>query len=67
MSAGPSRGDLPEDNLRAMRLVINLDLGLRRTILARNYAALSGSGRPGCPIWIGRGPPSRSFTTPTTR
>ena len=28
MSAEPSRGDLPEDNLRAMRLAINLDLGL---------------------------------------
>ena len=28
MSAGPSRGDLPEDNTGAMRLVIDLDLGL---------------------------------------
>lgn len=28
MSAGPSRGDRPEDNPRAMRLVIDLDLGL---------------------------------------
>ena len=28
MSAGPSRGDLPEDNPGAMRLVIDLDLGL---------------------------------------
>ena len=28
MSAGPSRGDLPEENPRAMRLVIDLDLGL---------------------------------------
>jgi hypothetical protein len=28
MSAGPSRCDLPEDNTRAMRLVIDLDLGL---------------------------------------
>ena len=28
MSAGPSRGDLPEDNRGAMRLVIDLDLGL---------------------------------------
>jgi hypothetical protein len=41
MSAGPSRGDLPEDNIGAMRLVIDLDLGslpndpgaeLRRTL-----------------------------------
>ncbi len=28
MSAGPSRGDLPVDNTGAMRLVIDLDLGL---------------------------------------
>lgn len=28
MSAGPSRGDLPEDNTGAMQLVIDLDLGL---------------------------------------
>jgi hypothetical protein len=28
MSAGPSRGGLPEDNTGAMRLVIDLDLGL---------------------------------------
>ena len=28
MSAGPSRGDRPEENPRAMRLVIYLDLGL---------------------------------------
>jgi hypothetical protein len=28
MSAGPSRCDLPEDNTGAMRLVIDLDLGL---------------------------------------
>jgi hypothetical protein len=28
MSAGPSRGDLPEDDPGAMRLVIDLDLGL---------------------------------------
>jgi hypothetical protein len=28
MSAGPSRGDRPEENPRAMRLVIDLDLGL---------------------------------------
>ncbi len=28
MSAGPSLGDLPEDNTGAMRLVIDLDLGL---------------------------------------
>ena len=28
MSAGPSRGDLPDDNPGAMRLVIDLDLGL---------------------------------------
>ena len=28
MSAGPSRGDLPEDNTGAMRLIIDLDLGL---------------------------------------
>ena len=28
MSAGPSRGDLPEDDTGAMRLVIDLDLGL---------------------------------------
>jgi len=28
MSAGPSRGDLPEDDIGAMRLVIDLDLGL---------------------------------------
>ena len=28
MSAGPSRDDLPEDNTGAMRLVIDLDLGL---------------------------------------
>ena len=28
MSAGPSRGDLSEGNLGAMRLVIDLDLGL---------------------------------------
>ena len=28
MSAGPSRGDLPVDNTWAMRLVIDLDLGL---------------------------------------
>ena len=28
MSAGPSRGDLPEENPRAMRLVIDLNLGL---------------------------------------
>ena len=28
MSTGPSRGDLPEDNPGAMRLVIDLDLGL---------------------------------------
>ena len=28
MSGGPSRGDLPVDNTEAMRLVIDLDLGL---------------------------------------
>lgn len=28
MSAGPSRGDRPEENPRTMRLVIDLDLGL---------------------------------------
>jgi hypothetical protein len=28
MSAGPSRGDLPVNNTGAMRLVIDLDLGL---------------------------------------
>lgn len=28
MSAGSSRGDLPEDDTGAMRLVIDLDLGL---------------------------------------
>ena len=28
MCAGPSCGDLPEDDTRAMRLVIELDLGL---------------------------------------
>jgi hypothetical protein len=28
MSAGPSRGDLPVDDTGAMRLVIDLDLGL---------------------------------------
>jgi hypothetical protein len=28
MSVGPSGGDLPEDNPGAMRLVIDLDLGL---------------------------------------
>ncbi len=28
MSAGPSRGDLPVDNTGAMRLVIDVDLGL---------------------------------------
>jgi hypothetical protein len=28
MSAGPSRGDRPEGNAEAMRLVIDLDLGL---------------------------------------
>jgi hypothetical protein len=28
MSAGPSGADLPEENPRAMRLVIHLDLGL---------------------------------------
>ena len=28
MSAGPSRGDLPEGNPGVMRLVIDLDLGL---------------------------------------
>lgn len=28
MPAGPSRGDLPEDDPGAMRLVIDLDLGL---------------------------------------
>ena len=28
MSAGPSRGDLPEDDPGAMRLVIDVDLGL---------------------------------------
>ena len=28
MSAGPSRGDLSEDDTGAMRLVIDLDLGL---------------------------------------
>ena len=28
MTAGPSRGDLPVDNTGAMRLVIDLDLGL---------------------------------------
>ena len=28
MSAGLSRGDLPEDNTGAMRLIIDLDLGL---------------------------------------
>jgi hypothetical protein len=28
MPAGPSRGDLPEDDAGAMRLVIDLDLGL---------------------------------------
>ena len=28
MSGGPSRGDLPEGNTGAMRLVIDLDLGL---------------------------------------
>lgn len=28
MSAGPSCGDRPEENPRAMRLVIDLDLGL---------------------------------------
>jgi hypothetical protein len=28
MSAGPSRGDLPEDDPGAMRLLIELDLGL---------------------------------------
>lgn len=30
MSAGPSRGDLPGDDPGAMRLVIDLDLGLLR-------------------------------------